>query len=140
MSFEVLPPGAAAPADAVVVFDINYVIFPARNSLFYDKVDRNKASFDVRFDWTFSILLPKRAELQPFVFTTTSIAPDDLRSGGEATLYGAMAYNVFVDFGEHLKLIFGFPGVINRALNENPSFNGVNIPLDKANKKGKKGK
>jgi hypothetical protein len=143
MRFEVLPEDGKAPEDAMVVFDINYVIFPAPDAVFFDKTIATKGSFDVRFDWTFTIQLPKKPELKPFVFTTTSIAPDDLRSGTESTLYGAMAYTVFLDFGEHLKLIFGFPGVINKVTYKDTNLApgaGFDAPLDKPVKKGKKDK
>jgi hypothetical protein len=141
MRFEVVPVGAEAPADAVVVFDINFVIFPAPDAVFTSKTNKNKGSFDVRFDWTFTIKLPKKPEVKPFVFTTTSIAPDDLRGDeGETTLYGAMASTVFVDFGEHLKLIFGFPGNINKIDYGTELAPNGDLPLDLPGKKGKKNK
>lgn len=126
MRFEKLPMDAPVPADATVIFDIKYVIFLAP-VIFRDTADRSKGSYDIRFDWTFTILLPKKADHKPFTFMTSTMAPDNIQSASayERTFYGVMASEVFRDFGEHMKLIFGFEGTINKTASDLPPMPGA---------------
>jgi hypothetical protein len=112
MSFETLPAGAAVPADAAVVFDVNYILFPAPYIYTLER-ERNKAFHEVNFDWTFSINLPKDPSAQPYQLKMTSIPDQTINPGPDNDYYGAMAESCFRDFGAHLKGAFGFSAKVN---------------------------
>lgn len=124
MSFEAVAEGALPPADAAVVFDINYVVFPA--PYFFSAPDSTTVHHDIVFDWTFTISFPKSPALKPYQLKIQSIPANTVSPGYE--MYDSLVRSCFADFGSHLKGTFGFEAVFNVASPKMDSVPGLSLP------------
>jgi hypothetical protein len=115
MRFEALPEGTPAPADAAVVFDINYLVYPSQY-FFSGKdpitgLDSKNVHHDIVFAWSFTIKFPKNPAQKTYELKIESIPANSVNQGID--MYDSLVRSCFADFGAHLKGTFGFEAIFN---------------------------